>query len=117
MTSSGLLAQVLLAAPSDPIKAPSVDLTAVMPVLIVLGVILSLLLGVMFKMSQSELAPEDDQGIVLSFVTGPPTATADQMPTHAHPLVQAPAGRPQYHHVAQTNAVPKNQAAGFIRAT
>ncbi|MDQ1722565.1 MAG: NADH-quinone oxidoreductase subunit, partial [Pseudonocardiales bacterium] len=34
---SALLSSALAAAPSDPIAAPSVDLTAVMPVLIVLG--------------------------------------------------------------------------------
>src|SRR3954471_16127503 len=48
------------------------------PVLIAMGVVLSLLLAVMFKMSQSELAPEEDQGVVLSLVQGPPNATADQ---------------------------------------
>ena len=37
----------------------------------------------MFKMSQSELAPEEDQGIVLSQVVGSPTATSDQMQTYA----------------------------------
>jgi NADH-quinone oxidoreductase subunit N len=34
---SALLSAAIAAAPSDPIKGPSVDLTAVMPVLIILG--------------------------------------------------------------------------------
>jgi multidrug efflux pump len=76
------------------------------PVLIVMGVILSLLLGVMFKMSQSELAPEEDQGIVLSFVTGPPTATADQMQTYADQVFQAAKGLPEYHQMFQITGVP-----------
>ena len=76
------------------------------PVLIVLGVILFLLLGLMFKMSQSELAPEEDQGIVLSLVQGSPTATADQMQTYADQVFQVAKALPEYKQMFQITGAP-----------
>src|SRR5262249_16927388 len=46
------------------------------PVLIVMGAILFALFGVMISMSNQELAPEEDQGIVLAQYVGAPTATS-----------------------------------------
>ena len=76
------------------------------PVLIVMGVILSLLLGVMFKMSQSELAPEEDQGIVLSQVVGAPTATSDQMQAYAKQIFDIAHTLPEYEQMFQITGVP-----------
>ena len=76
------------------------------PVLIVLGAILFVLLGLMFKMSQSELAPEEDQGIVLSFVQGSPTATADQMLTYSDQVFQAAKSLPEYKQMFQITGTP-----------
>jgi multidrug efflux pump len=76
------------------------------PVLIVMGVLLSLLLVAMFKMSQSELAPEEDQGIVVSQVVGPPTATADQMQTYADQIFKVAKGIPEYDQMFQITGVP-----------
>jgi multidrug efflux pump len=76
------------------------------PVLIVMGLILSLLLAVMFKMSQSELAPEEDQGIVLSQVVGAPTATSDQMQTYANQVFQIGKSLPEYKQMFQITGVP-----------
>jgi multidrug efflux pump len=76
------------------------------PVLIVMGVILSLLLGVMFKMSQSELAPEEDQGIVLSQVVGAPTATSDQMQAYAKQIFDIAHSLPEYEQMFQITGVP-----------
>jgi multidrug efflux pump len=80
------------------------------PVLIVLGVILSVLLGVMFKMSQSELAPEEDQGIVLSQVVGAPTATSDQMQAYARQIFDIARALPEYDQMFQITGVPTTNA-------
>ncbi|MET0263972.1 MAG: efflux RND transporter permease subunit [Duganella sp.] len=79
-------------------------------VLIVLGVILTGLLGVMFAMSQSELAPEEDQGIVLAQVVGAPTATSDQMQTYAKEIFEIAKSLPEYDQMFQITGVPTTNA-------
>ncbi len=91
------------------------SLLATWPVLIVMGVVLSLLLAVMFKMSQSELAPEEDQGVVLSFVAGPPTATAEQMQIYADQVFKVAKSMPEYSQMFQITGVPTvNQGIGGV---
>ncbi|MQA40931.1 efflux RND transporter permease subunit [Rugamonas aquatica] len=80
------------------------------PVLIVMGLILSVLLGLMFKMSQSELAPEEDQGIVLSQVVGAPTATSDQMQAYAKQIFDISHSLPEYEQMFQITGVPTTNA-------
>ncbi|MDY7540389.1 efflux RND transporter permease subunit [Undibacterium sp. 5I1] len=80
------------------------------PVLIVMSVILILCLGLMFKMSQSELAPEEDQGIVLSQVVGAPTATSDQMQTYADQVFKVAHDMPEYKQMFQITGVPTTNA-------
>ena len=80
------------------------------PVLIVMSVVLIICLGIMFKMSTSELAPEEDQGIVLSQVIGPPTATADQMQTYAQQIFNIAKGFPEYKQMFQLTGVPTSNA-------
>src|SRR5450830_248730 len=75
-------------------------------VLIVMAAILMLVLGLMFKMSQSELAPEEDQGVVLSQVVGDPTATSDQMQTYAEQVYQVAKAMPEYSQMFQITGVP-----------
>jgi multidrug efflux pump len=76
------------------------------PVMIVMGGLLIVLLLVMFKMSKSELAPEEDQGIVLSQVVGSPTATADQMLTYADQIFKIGKSMPEYKQMFQITGVP-----------
>jgi multidrug efflux pump len=76
------------------------------PVLIVMAAILLVLLGLMFKMSQSELAPQEDQGLVASLVTGAPTATADQMQTYAKQVFEVAKSVPEYEQMFQITGVP-----------
>jgi multidrug efflux pump len=71
------------------------------PVLIVMGVLLIGCLALMFKMSQSELAPEEDQGAVLSQVMGAPTATSDQMQTYAEQVFKVAKSLPEYKQMFQ----------------
>ncbi len=75
-------------------------------VLVVMGLILFCLLAVMFKMSKSELAPEEDQGIVLAQITGPPTANADQMQTYAAQVFNIAKAIPEYSQMFQITGVP-----------
>ena len=76
------------------------------PVLIVMGVLLFVLLAIMFVMSQSELAPEEDQGVVLSQVVGSPTATSDQMQTYAQQVFDVAHQTPEYKQMFQITGVP-----------
>jgi multidrug efflux pump len=76
------------------------------PVLIVMGVLLIGLLVLMFKMSQSELAPEEDQGIVLAQVVGSPTATAEQMLTYADQVYGVASSMPEYSQMFQITGTP-----------
>ncbi|WP_116810182.1 efflux RND transporter permease subunit [Steroidobacter cummioxidans] len=76
------------------------------PVLIVMGALLSVVLIAMFLMSKSELAPEEDQGIVLSQVAGPPTATAEQMQTYAEQIFRIGRALPEYEQMFQLTGQP-----------
>ncbi|HXA46741.1 MAG TPA: efflux RND transporter permease subunit, partial [Burkholderiaceae bacterium] len=85
------------------------------PVLIVMGVILLGLLGLMSSMSQSELAPEEDRGLVFSQVVGSPTATSDQMQTYADQMFQISKTMPEYKQMFQITGVPTtNQGFGGV---
>jgi multidrug efflux pump len=76
------------------------------PVLIVMGALLLVLLVIMFKMSQSELAPEEDQGIVISQIVGPPSSTSDQMLTYADQIFAIAKTMPEYQQMFQITGVP-----------
>jgi multidrug efflux pump len=76
------------------------------PVMIVMGVILFALMGVMFMMSKGELAPEEDQGVVLSQVVGAPNATSDQMQTYAQQVFDIAHAIPEYKQMFQITGVP-----------
>lgn len=76
------------------------------PVLVTMGFILLGLLVVLFMMSQQELAPEEDQGVVLSQVVGSPTATSDQMQTYAQQVFDIAHGIPEYKQMFQITGVP-----------
>ncbi|MEZ5608373.1 MAG: efflux RND transporter permease subunit [Burkholderiaceae bacterium] len=86
------------------------------PVLIVMGVILIGCLGLMFKMSKYELAPEEDQGIVLGMLQGPATATIDQMQTYAEQVFQESKALPEYDQLFQLTGqpAPNTGIAGVI---
>jgi multidrug efflux pump len=85
------------------------------PVLIVMGLLLIGLLVVMFRMSQSELAPEEDQGVVLSQVVGAPTATAQQMQTYADQVFRVAKSMPEYSQMFQITGTPSiNSGIGGV---
>jgi len=85
------------------------------PVLVVMG---GLLLGVtvyLFQTSQSELAPQEDQGMVLGQIVGAPTATAEQMAAYADQAYQLARDIPEYDQMFQLTGMPtRSQGIGGV---
>jgi multidrug efflux pump len=75
-------------------------------VMIVMGALLMAAAGAMFVMSTSELAPEEDQGIVGGQVVGPSTATTEQMQTYAQQIFDVAKALPEYEQMFQLTGVP-----------
>src|SRR6266478_648570 len=85
------------------------------PVVIVMGLLLVLVLVACFKFTKSELAPEEDQGVVLAHIQGPPNATAQQMQTYADQVFQIASQEPEYKQMFQITGVPTlNQGIGGV---
>jgi multidrug efflux pump len=59
-----------------------------------------------FKFTKSELAPEEDQGVVVAKINGPPNATAEQMQTYADQVYQITSQEPEYAELFQITGVP-----------
>jgi multidrug efflux pump len=76
------------------------------PVLIVLLVLLLASLPYLFLTSTSELAPMEDQGVVVYALIGPPDATIGQMNTYAHQIFQVMHSLPEYNGAFQANGTP-----------
>ena len=80
---------------------------------VVMGLLLLLLMFPLFKFSKSELAPQEDQGIVLYNIQGPPNATPQQMQAYAHQAFQIAKSTPEYLQMFQLTGVPTpNQGIG-----
>jgi multidrug efflux pump len=75
-------------------------------VLIVMAFLLLLVLVACFKFTKSELAPEEDQGVVLAKINGPPNATAQQMQTYAEQVFEIAKQAPEYKQMFQITGVP-----------
>jgi multidrug efflux pump len=78
----------------------------------------ALLLGgtvYLFMTSKSELAPQEDQGIVLSQIQGPPNATIQQMQTYADQVFDISKALPEYAQMFQLTGSPTlNQGIGGV---
>jgi multidrug efflux pump len=82
---------------------------------IVMCALLVLVLVACFKFTKSELAPEEDQGVVLAHIQGPPNATAQQMQTYADQVFQSSKQEPEYAQMFQITGVPTvNQGIGGV---
>jgi multidrug efflux pump len=67
----------------------------------------------LFKTASIELAPQEDQGIVLYQLIGPPNATIDQMNTYTSQIFEAGKKQPEYRELFQLAGVPTvNQGFG-----
>ena len=85
-------------------------------VLVVLGLLLLAGVVYLFMTSQSELAPQEDQGVVLSQVIGSPNATYQQMQTYTDLVFDAAKKLPEFDSSFQITGTPAvNQGfGGFI---
>ena len=82
-------------------------------VLVVLGVLLLAGTVYLFMTSQSELAPQEDQGVVLTQVIGPPNATYQQMQTYTDMIFDIARQLPEFDSSFQITGTPAvNQGFG-----
>ncbi|MGF6439332.1 efflux RND transporter permease subunit [Paraburkholderia youngii] len=87
-------------------------------VFVVMGAILLCGTIYLFATSQSELAPQEDQGIVLSLIQGPPNATIQQMQMYADQVFQISKQLPEYAQMFQLTGAPTlNQGFGGVLFT
>src|SRR5882672_9697125 len=82
------------------------SLLATWPVLVVMGLLLLGAVVYLFSTASSELAPQEDQGIVAGQVTGPPDATADQMLGYAQQMFEISHQLPEYSQMFQITGDP-----------
>lgn len=73
---------------------------------VVMGALLLGGLVYLFATSQSELAPQEDQGVVLAQIQGPPNATAQQMQIYARQVFEASSALPEYAQMFQITGFP-----------
>ncbi|MDN0073629.1 efflux RND transporter permease subunit [Crenobacter sp. SG2303] len=84
-------------------------------VLVIMGALLLGAVVYLFMTSKSELAPQEDQGIVLAQLQGPPNATLQQMQTYADQVFQYSRDMPEYAQMFQLTGVPAiNQGIGGV---
>ena len=84
-------------------------------VIVVMGVFLLGGTVYLFMTSKSELAPQEDQGIVLNQVLGPPDATPQQMQVYANQVFEIAKSLPEYDQMFQITGFPTvNQGFGGV---
>jgi multidrug efflux pump len=84
-------------------------------VLVVLGVLLLAGAIYLFMTSPSELAPQEDQGIVLQQVIGPPNATYEQMQGYSDQIYAIARKLPEFDAMFQITGTPTvNQGFGGV---
>ena len=89
------------------------DLLSTWQVIIVMG---ALLLGgviYLYATARSELAPTEDQGIVLMSALGPPNSTVNQMQAYADQIFQIASKEPEYKQMFQITS-PTSSFGGVI---
>ena len=85
------------------------------PVVIVMAVLLLLATVALGITAQSELAPEEDQGVVVGQIVGAPNATAQQMNVYSAQMFNLAAQLPEYEQMFQITGVPTvNQGIGGV---
>jgi multidrug efflux pump len=93
-------------------------LHSVLDTWIVIVVMGALLLGgtvYLFMTSKAELAPQEDQGIVLNQILGPPNATPQQMQLYAKQVFDISKSLPEYDQLFQITGSPTvNQGIGGV---
>ncbi|MDX8412454.1 MAG: efflux RND transporter permease subunit [Mariprofundales bacterium] len=88
------------------------------PVMVVMGGLLLVGVVFLFATSKAELAPQEDQGLVLGQVVGAPNATAQQMGVYADQAYKLARELPEYHQMFQLTGIPTtNQGIGGVMFT
>jgi multidrug efflux pump len=84
-------------------------------VIVVMGAILLGGTVYLFMTSKAELAPQEDQGIVLNQILGPPNATPQQMQVYSQQVFEIAKALPEYDQMFQITGSPVvNQGFGGV---
>jgi multidrug efflux pump len=83
------------------------------PVVAVFACIVLVSIYFFYSFSKTELAPEEDQGIVIGFITSSPTATLQQKQITSAKVFKTYASHPEMDHVFQSIA-PSQSVAGLV---
>jgi multidrug efflux pump len=89
------------------------ELLSTWQVIIVMGVILLGGVAYLYATARAELAPTEDQGIVLMSASGPPNSTVNQMQTYADQIYQISAAEPEYEQMFQITS-PNSSFGGVL---
>ncbi|HLY88828.1 MAG TPA: efflux RND transporter permease subunit, partial [Acetobacteraceae bacterium] len=85
------------------------------PAVVLFGALLLPCVALLFMTSKSELAPQEDQGVVLEATTGPPDATLNQMQAYSDAEFQIAKKLPEYRQMFQLTGQPTvNQGFGGV---
>ena len=88
------------------------------PVTLMIVIALIAVTAFMFTKTSSELAPEEDQGIVVGQLVGAPNVTAQQMNVYATQMFDLSKQLPEYQQMFQLTGVPTiNQGIGGVLFT
>ncbi len=88
------------------------------PAVVLFGALLLPCVGALFMTSKAELAPAEDQGIVLEATTGPPDATLTQMQAYSDAEFAIAKKFPEYEQMFQLTGAPTvNQGFGGVLLT
>ena len=82
-------------------------------VIIVMGAFLLLGVAYLYATAWSELAPIEDQGIILMQAAGPPNSTTDQMQMYANQVYQIASAEPEYAQMFQITS-PSSSFGGVL---
>ncbi len=85
-------------------RSLQISLTS-LPVVTVFGILVVLLMTVLFMMSKKELAPQEDEGVVITMATGAPNATLKQSMEAAHQIDNIFMSYQETEHVFQLTGV------------
>ncbi|MGH8461298.1 MAG: efflux RND transporter permease subunit [Stenotrophobium sp.] len=75
------------------------------PVVVVFGFIILMLIGVLVKMSKNELAPQEDQGFIISYGYAEPNATVQQMGLYSKQMYDVIHAQPEAQHIFQLDGI------------
>ena len=89
------------------------NLLSTWQVIIVMGAILLGGVTYLYATARAELAPTEDQGIVLMQASGPPNSTVNQMQTYADQIYQISSAEPEYEQMFQITS-PTSSFGGVL---